>query len=86
MIFFGCCRHSAGLVGPRTVVALAQRVAIAHALDAGPVRRPGRRPALLHAHAQDAARPAARSALPRLPRRFQRQNLQRRRHPLQRIG
>ena len=66
------------------MVAVAQRVAVADALDAGPVRRPGRRPPLLHADAQDAARTAARPSLSRLPRRLQRQNLQRCRHPLQR--
>ena len=65
-LFFLPIRYRAGLVGPRALVAGQELLAVADALDAGPVRRPGRRAAPLHADAQDAARPATRPALHRL--------------------
>lgn len=52
-----------GLVRPRAVVARAEHVAGPDAVHAGPVRRAGRRPPPLHAHAQDRARAAPRPAL-----------------------
>lgn len=76
-------RYRDGLVRPRPVVAGAEHLAGSHAVHSRPVRRPGRRAAALHAHAQDAACSAARSAVPRLSRRLLCQDIQRCRQPVQ---
>lgn len=57
------CRDLDGLVGPRALVAQQEHLADEDAVDARPVRRPGRRPPPLHPDAQEPAGAAARLAL-----------------------
>lgn len=75
--FSHCYRHRYGLVGPRALVARTESLADQNPQHPGPVWRGGGRAAAFHADAQDPEGATAGHAVPRLPRRLFRQDVQR---------